>query len=375
MKIGILTFPLNYNYGNLLQAYALIAYLKRYEKDVELIDKRKSRKSVTNKIKYLVKWCLSYCPLKFIHEKRQNIIIHKGFDLFIDEYLLPKTQTIYNKKQLVEVALKKKYNAIFVGSDQVWRVDYIKDDIYIYFLDFAPSYTNKIAYAASFGTDVWQFDEEQTKKISQLAERFNYISVREDSAIGLCRDYLNIDVLHLIDPTLLLDVKHYYSLIDEIDLMDIPPNIFQYFLEINDMKLEIVNLLNSYFHLPICEFSPNRMVFDKKRIKSCKPIHLWLKGISQSDFVVTDSFHGTVFAILFNKPFLTLGNEKRGLTRIHSLLKMFGLENRLICCPDLDIKDFAQESIPWSHINDILREKRKDAETFIMNALYGRMVN
>jgi polysaccharide pyruvyl transferase WcaK-like protein len=99
------------------------------------------------------------------------------------------------------------------------------------------------------------------------------------------------------------------------------------------------------------------------------PVTNWIRGFMDAEFVNTDSFHGTVFSINFNKPFISIGNKKRGMTRFDSLLKMFGLENRLIDSTDKNVLEIIHEKIDFIRVNKILDNKRKEAKLYMKNAL------
>jgi exopolysaccharide biosynthesis predicted pyruvyltransferase EpsI len=116
--------------------------------------------------------------------------------------------------------------------------------------------------------------------------------------------------------------------------------------------------------------------FEKECIEDCifPPATAWLRGFMDAEFVVTDSFHGTVFSILFNKPFIAIGNQDRGLARFSSLLKLFNLENRLIqTSTDIDDK-LLHEKINWEKVNAILREKKEQSLRFLNDLFYSQLL-
>ena len=109
----------------------------------------------------------------------------------------------------------------------------------------------------------------------------------------------------------------------------------------------------------------------RENIQKCifPPIEQWIKGFMDADFVVTDSFHGTVFSIIFNKPFVAIVNKERGAARFTSLLNMFGLSDRLVYSID-DIEKIYSKSIDYDHVNDVLRSKRIESLEFIYSNLH-----
>ena len=196
LKVGILTLPLNTNYGGILQAYALQKSLIKNGFETVLID-RQWNKSVLDKIKILIK--------KLFFRKRYNdtFLIKAKTNYFITNYVTPKTKEISSNAILKKVVENEKLDAIIVGSDQVWRLEYTKAFSSNYFLDFLRNNKSikKLSYAASFGEDVWTHSKQKTDEIYKLINEFDCISVREDSGVKICKDNFNVVANHNIDPT------------------------------------------------------------------------------------------------------------------------------------------------------------------------------
>jgi exopolysaccharide biosynthesis predicted pyruvyltransferase EpsI len=110
---------------------------------------------------------------------------------------------------------------------------------------------------------------------------------------------------------------------------------------------------------------------NQKHIDECvfPPVTAWLRGFIDADFIVTDSFHGSIFSILFNKPFLAIGNKKRGMERFNSLMKMFGLEERLIYSPEELTDEIIDAPVDWKRVNSIRSDKKECAINFLSNNL------
>lgn len=370
MRICILTQPLQTNYGGLLQAYALQTVLKRVGHEVWTEDRRENRDNLSGVLKNNAKILLGPIRKFYYPTISEKKIISKNTNFFIQKYI-NTTCPIYSTNK----SLFGEYNfdAFIVGSDQVWRPMY-SYGIYNYFLDFTiGKNVKRIAYAASFGTDQWEFTPEQTAVCSELAKQFDAISVREDSAIGLCRQYLNINAVQMPDPTLLLDKNDYLEIIKN----DRPENshlggILTYILDDSEIKRSVVQKVSSKLKLNSFSVMPQAQFKDvgKKGIDKCiyPPVAEWLQGFADADFVVTDSFHGTVFSIIFNKPFISIANKTRGVSRFISLLKGFELEDRLIYSEE-DFKDNLLNNIDFTEINIAHNKKRAEALEFLTNAL------
>lgn len=371
-KIAILTQPLHTNFGGTLQAYALQKVLKNMGHEVETINYRSKEASDLRKLLSAFKQIFK-CSDIFQFNSKQLEKIQAQHKKFISSYIDLSVE-INNVDQLSAYFLNKKFDAVVVGSDQVWRADY-SPRIESYFLDFLELSTpiRKISYAASFGLDTWNFSKEMTLKLAEHAGNFNSISVRENSAVGLCKQNLNVAAQQVLDPTLLLDRNDYIKLLNN----NKPKNnnkIFRYILDMTEHKQNIVN--------KISEQLGGKQVFINQPLKKHKDkfilndlsdyvypsIESWIKSFDEADFIITDSFHGTVFAIIFNKPFISIKNKERGNSRFESLLKIFGLEDRLVTdIIDLDISSLTD--IDFERVNQIREQKVKESLSWLKRAL------
>jgi polysaccharide pyruvyl transferase WcaK-like protein len=371
MKIGILTQPLHNNYGGLLQNFALQKTLKDMGHEVWTIDRNFAKIPAHRKYASAVKRCIIGLTHNKIPDRtwlttKEERVISKYTSLFIENYI-QKTPKIYKTSALRRLHKKYSFDAYIVGSDQVWRPRYSPQQP-TYFLDFLEKNTSvkKIAYAASFGVSDWEFTREQTKEFKRLLKLFDAVSVREDSGVDLCKRYFDVDAIQLLDPTMLLDKEEYISLVNKQNLQKSSGSLFTYILDKNDDKSAIVNSVADKFKLDPFSVMPKRSFSEpgRKDINDCvfPPVEEWIKGFIDAEFVITDSFHGTVFSILFNKPFIAIANKSRGLTRFESLLKLFQLEDRLVFPTDNFNIDNLNE-INWEKTNAILvREKKRSME-------------
>jgi polysaccharide pyruvyl transferase len=374
-KIAILTQPLYVNYGGILQNFALQYILKEMGFDpitVNRIGKRPSRMRKT---------------LQVIKNQTYNKLKNKDRIIFTDgqkKYIIENPQSFIRKHIKVSPDLdstnalknffeKKHFDAVVVGSDQTWRPS-ISANIFNYFLDFL-EYDNKIkkiSYAASFGVDFLEYDTESTKKIRKLVKEFDAISVRENSGVDLCVNYLGVPATHVCDPTILLDKKIYQSLFDKNSQV---PNrgLYTYVLDKSIAKKQFILDIGKHLDIKAFKCQPEKDLFyeKSKNINDFIPpkIEHWIEGFHNADFVVTDSFHGTVFSILFNKPFLTLVNKERGAARFYSFLSDFNLQNRLVeDVNNYDIKLLYSE-IDYNSVNKKIEEFKSKSIEFLKNNL------
>ena len=245
----------------------------------------------------------------------------------------PCRQSLNEKGTRLKCYISQK---IIVGSDQVWRLEYFQSswgaNISNAFLSFTKGWDIKrIAYAASFGVDFWEYNDSDTLVCAEAAKTFDAISVREDSGVDLCRERLGVEATHVLDPTLLLSKDDYMKLVSAANTPQSPGNMLCYILDQTAFKTEVINRISATQHLT--PFNVNAQVDNsalpvEQRIQP--PLEAWLRGFYDAKFVVTDSFHACVFSIIFGKPFIAIGNASRGMTRFTSLLRLFGLESRLI---------------------------------------------
>jgi len=374
MKIGILTQPLHNNYGGILQNYALQKTLKDMGHEVWTIDRDfyspGYRKYASIIKKLLLKPINRNAPIRVWPTKKEEEIIRQHIKTFIKNNI-QTTEKITSTKQLIRLHQKYAFDAYIVGSDQVWRPRY-SPCLTNYFLDFVESERNvkKIAYAASFGVDDWEFTEEQTRKCARLTKQFDAISVREDSAVELCKKYLNADAVHLLDPTLLLNKEDYLALINSANTTPSNGDLFVYILDKDEKKTHIANEVAKQKNLTPFELLPKQFLIEtnKNEIEKCiyPPIEQWLRSFLDAKFIITDSFHGTIFSIIFEKPFITIANEKRGLTRFISLLSLLDLNERLVY-PINNVENLT--SIKWNKINNILNIEKSKSYRFFNEVL------
>ncbi|RUM78994.1 MAG: polysaccharide pyruvyl transferase family protein, partial [Candidatus Thioglobus sp.] len=207
---------------------------------------------------------------------------------------------------------------------------------------------------------------EITPTLSKYALKFDAISVREDSAIKLCQKYLKTDAVQVLDPTFLLDTTDYLKLVEQMnENVEIGNNrACVYILDMNKHKQDIIREVLKTKKLTLHRIG-------KPTKKGFPSIESWINGFDKSEFIITDSFHGTVFAILFNKPFISIVNEGRGTTRFTSLLKLFGLSKRLIT-PTTNpqkIKEIISSPINYNEVNQILSVQRDLSKSFLINIL------
>lgn len=282
-KVAIITMNLHYNIGTALQAYALQKTIKDAGYDCDVITwKRKDR--------------LHFC------------------DIYIKMRELPTAQD-YNKIN------ENDYDIFVVGSDQIWRKntnlnDYKKNYINYPFLEFTAKWTKvRFSYAASFGTS-WQYTELEDKQLSDILKQFNALSTRELSSVTDCKNKLRLDFEQHLDPTMLLTKDDYLKLCEKIPVAN-NETIFKYILHETTEKTIFINNKAEELNLQI-------IIHDKTSVAD------WLAKIRDAKLIITDSFHGVIFSLIFNKPFMYWNDRDGGNTRFDTLEKLFGIKDKQI---------------------------------------------
>lgn len=370
MKIGILTHPLDYNYGCLLQAFALQKTLKSMGHDVVTINRYSNQSQPFHKV--LKDWIYRFVS-RFVKGNDVPLCWNIGLSLEMKRILATNTQKFVDRNidntgivfpdDLLQVDKKYKFDAYVVGSDQVWLPHFSENS----FLDFVHrDNVIKIFYAASTGKRSFADDHKILTKCQKLVGTFKDISVREDNLIELVKDTLDRDAIQVLDPTLLLNAKDYLDAC--IERTNDSPVIFTYILDKTADKRALIERVKNDLKLPIENGSVDQ---DYKpgsnlNIEDCiyPSVDHWIISMSRAKFVITDSFHGTCMSIVFRKPFVVVGNVARGLNRFASLLKLFGLEKRLIASSnEFDVRFY--ESIDTKYLETTIAKMRDISLTFL----------
>jgi len=354
MKVAVITFPLINNYGGIIQAYAMMVFLRKLGHEPALINlQTESRFSSVSK--YLVKKYVLF----FLKKYNVVTLTVKNSELrrFVDTYITPKTIPISNSKQLHKYFDGQKFDACVIGSDQVFsKMGYtnFEND---YSLGFLKSGIIKLSYAASFGGSAYQGDKDKIEFHKKNLKQFDAISVREKSAIGVCARIFDVSATHVLDPTMMIDKKKYLEFFAGSSKEEVRRELFAYVLDSDLNKTKIVQGFSVNKGLSVHQINDGN---SSEKIISMEG---WLQSIYYSAHVITDSFHGCVFCIIFNKPFHCFINQKRGSDRFYSLLEMFGLEDRIINGMVTDTP------IDWNEVNNKLELNKIKSEDFLRDHL------
>jgi len=266
------------------------------------------------------------------------------------------------------------WDLFLVGSDQVWRAKYCKiEDYFFKFLD--SDSRPKVAYAASFGVNPrLEYSPNQLKEASACLMNFKAISVRESTGVSILKNDFNVPGVQVLDPTLLWPAKFYNDFLNQNFLLETSGTILSLFLDETDSTESISLNYSQETGKKITKLYSKKPKNLAEFLSKPKTFILpspadWLSAIKHADLVLTDSFHATVFSIIFGVDFLVVPNESRGMDRIHSLLGDLGLSERVLTSGFLPLTSVSK--INWSLVEKNITRKRVKSWEFLEYSLRG----
>lgn len=373
MRIAILTHPLGTNYGGMLQNYALQQVLRQMEHQPVTLDYQFGTSWKTKLLSFgsraMQRLKGKRVPLRAWPTKKESAVISQYTRRFINEHISTSEPFLLGSIANRDFGA---IEAIIVGSDQVWRGKH--SEVPRFFLsDFQDKNCKKIAYAASFGVDYWEFSDYNTQLCRNLIKQFNAISVREKGGMMLCEDYFDTTPELVLDPTLLLRREDYEKLlVGNRSALKKDGYLMTYVLDKDPIKEDIIEKVSKSTGLPQITVMVENYFSEvgSSGLNSCiyPPVEDWIQGFKDADYVVTDSFHGTVISIIFHKPFVAIVNKKRGADRFTSLLSQLHLENRLVDNAE-EALALLNSKIDYEAVDAVLDKKRQDSINFLKKAL------
>lgn len=392
MRIGVITlWNSDDNYGQQMQLYALQRYLRFQGHDAFLIRydpsfKRILKEKIVIVTKRIVKICLGSIIPSFRYKMKKDIELSKtleknkfdnqkrDFRKFRAEHVVMSEIVYTSYKQLKN---NPPFADVYIsGSDQVWHYSVRGKKAAGYFLQFGDKKSKRISYAASIGREIV---ENEIPLLKKWIDTFDAVSVREESALQLCRKVGRTDAITAIDPTCLLPVNHYLKMV-QAPSIHCHPYLFMYILNVDKKEdtgwpevepyikeygLEIKTVASSGYE-PARELIPNN-----KNILATIP--QWLGLIHSSEAVVTTSFHGMVFSILFHKKFVVVllpSNRSHANTRITNFLSLLGLSQRILDSTK-PFKSQMDSPIDWEVVDVTIDGLRRKGCRFLECAIKG----
>lgn len=364
-KIGIMTWFSYNNYGTILQVYATSKFIEKIKYESQVIKyfpkirKTNIFKIKRNKINQKVYETLNRKKIIKIFQE-----VNKKNDEFREKNL--KYSNVCNSEiELIEVS--KEQLAVICGSDQIWSpINFDKH----YFLDFVNK-SKKIAYAPSFGVTTIQSNLKETLK--GLINDFNYLSSREKKGQEIIKDITNKNSKLVVDPTLLLNKQEWIKVLNLKEKEN--DYILCYFLGNQKEYYSFAKKLAKETKLKIVIIPGNIHYADKDKINhvnSCGPKE-FVELIMNARYVLTDSYHGMLFSINFNKNFIIFKRFKDNKkisqnSRIYTILEEYNLGNRMYK-KNISISDILNHEIDYKKINEILEIKRKESINYLCSAI------
>lgn len=367
-KIGIITWDSHDNYGSVLQAYALLNKIKKADNDVEFIKyKPKTRKKSRFDLsfKYYTKQFFNKIAIKKYEKEFHNI--HELFSKFRDKNF-KYSEYCEGYTDLRRVC--NSYDKVVCGSDQIWSPNAYDENYFLSFLNDS----KKIAYAPSIGVSKIS-NIELLKKMQEMIQDFKYLSFREEIAKEIlgCK---NAKVV--LDPTLLYNSEEWDELLNfkekENKNEDKDKYILCYFLannfKYNKIAERIAKITN--YKIKYIPINKNTLLEKDKMVLNCGPRE-FVKSIRNASYVITDSYHGMIFSIIYNKQFFVLerfnkNNKESQNSRIYNLVNKYNLNDRLI--NDInDIENLQYHLINYNIVNDKLKIERKESISYLINAI------
>ena len=364
MKIEIITLHRITNFGSMLQTYATQTAVEKLGHEAEILDfvpdgitfKRgcwpKNNAPVWKKI-------LKLPPLFVVNFIQYNIL-----DKFLGKYihLTPRRYGCY-QEILDNVPIADVYLS---GSDQVWNTqnNNPKDDLKAYYLGFVPMGKKRIAYAGSFGKNIFSIEESEI--IREYIAKYDYVSVREDDGLRILEHHGFYSGVHVVDPTLLLNADEWRSFVKKN--APIEKYVFVYNLNRSALIKNIAKMIAEEKGLKIVNFADSLDFIPGAKNRMFNTPMDFVNYIANAEVVVTDSFHGTAFSINLSKQFVCV-KAPRYNSRIESILRQTGLYDTRMVSSVEDALDASRQQIDYTRVNTIIEEARRLSYKYLRNAI------
>ncbi len=384
-KVGIVSCYFKNNYGSMLQAYASKKILDNNNIPNETISIEKNKDFAKGKKKYYLSQIFNFnfikskfgmIKLKFDKkinkELGKNISIRdKKYKEFRKEFNLSRSCTDY--KGLTELA-SEKYTDVIVGSDQLWLPVNVVADYYT--LNWVPDNINKISYATSFGVST--IPKKYNEKYSSFLKKIDHLSVREETGIKIIKEIAGIDAQLVCDPTILLTRKEWEDIATSGRFVK-DKYILCYFLGSNIEHRKFAEKLKQITGYKIVSLNhADEYVKYSDEFADIIPYDVgpkeWINLIKNAEYICTDSFHGTVFSLIFNKIFFNFRrhnskNKNSTNSRIDSLLNVAGVSNERILTGNEDVLKVLDYKIDYEKVNENINNFRENSKKWLFESI------
>ena len=349
MKIGLLTYHHSSNIGAMVQTYATCRALKELGHDVVIVDIRQKEEQRQG-----------------LGRLASNIIFfvrNQKYKAFMRTFYPPLTRHYYSLDELRNDP--PQVNCLVVGSDQTWNPDISKDVTMAYFLDFAGKDIRRVSYASSFGKSRWNENPSLTENVKKALSRFDSVSVREQTGVSICKDVFGINSKLVVDPTILF--KSYSEITGPIKERR---EMVCYKLQRNDDFYQNIGKIKAKLGLPVALLNN---AYPVRGLKYIYPpsVAEWIIRIGGARLVVTDSFHGVVFSLLYKRQFVAVKNHNGKDSRLVDLLCGLGLESRIFenVAEISETTTWCQTPIDYNEISLKIEKLRQYSWEYLASAL------
>lgn len=362
MRIGLLSYHNSVNYGAVLQIYALKRTLEKLGANVSVIDYRSISSEYSSFLlsKAIKDIGLPRALAKYLYYiifARKTIEVKKEK---FTEFININFNLTRHFKSVVEFVSENDFDIVICGSDQIWNPEITNGFDKMMFCDFYNHKTQKYSYAASVGDVEIIGTKEMKKEFFKLIKNFNGITVREKELADFISQNSDINPLVTLDPTLLLNATE-YRVIENVK-KPVEKYVLVYQLSRYPRSIEVAQLLAREKNLKIKEIVNNPYILhkDKSMLFTESPSE-FLNLVRNAEYVITNSFHGTIFSIIFKKNFYTILSRTR-TSRITNLLNTLDINNRLIY---ENVDTFTRDSINYDKVDVILAQEREKSINYL----------
>jgi len=364
-RIGIVTIWSN-NYGSVLQAYALQTIIERLGYQVEIIQHYRDsfQKESQSRFKQILHSSPSFL-LEYAMNYKRNRMLHQGYADFKSSRLKISEEAYYQDSDFSDLA--SNYDAIVVGSDMLWSYDF-KNNWPFYFATFAPS-EKIVTYAPSFGKN--DLSKEEIEMCKPMISRITHLSCREEAGISFIKEHFGLTAEHVIDPTLLLSGEEWSHLLGDMPRLVKDNYILSYVFRgsCQNGRKQLFDQLNSRKYKQLIFINGQEGKFKNNIYRGYfSPIE-YVTLFRDADFTVTDTFHGLMFSLIFNKPFIVLDKSSFGVSsdRQQSTLKTYGLEDRFVT-PNIKVSDELMQ-LDYTVVERKIRKNREKSIRYLKKSL------
>ncbi|MCM1214438.1 MAG: polysaccharide pyruvyl transferase family protein [Lachnospiraceae bacterium] len=345
MDIGILGWWIETpwsNYGSTLTCYALYRYLSDEGYSVTFVS-----------------------PPDFDRKKAGKFNLENGYRMTM-------------KRSMEEMSENNKYiDTFIVGSDVLWYYDAFIKIGYTFLLDFVNDSKKKIAYSTSFGNTARFFPKEEMEKARALMRRFDSIAVRELEAVDICRDRFGVHATLVLDPVFLCSNYSWQKLADKAVIRTEGKYLFAYMLDPTEKNANEIKIFAERMNLKVVSITDKQFKPDQKKeiLNECgiirnANVNDYIYHLMNAEYIVTDSYHGFCFSLVFRKQFAVLINRSRGGARFETLISLLGVSDRALeDISELSTNNRITEPVNYKKITPIIESETLRCKEWLKNAI------